>query len=433
MKMKNIMKTAVLTGLFLCGFASKADSVTINGVSVDYGSASADWVDGELVLTYESSSSLAISDGAVRADILAVGGGGGGGGGYSSNYGGSGGGGGKVTEAERLILDGGELTVIVGTGGSGGASEKTGSKGGDSSVAGSGIESVTAQGGAAGAAGKKGNPSAGTGASGTGTTGVKSEVTGKTYGAGGAAGDANAPGSTAANTGNGGKGGKKDSSSSKRTGGAGGSGVVVVRLKEAYASVAVTLKDLVLCAQEEVAVFTDASADAEVEVAYGAVHSVRFADEGVAQVARTTDGRLQIVGAGAGTTTAEIVILDSVAKTMTTYSMNVTVNPSIAQQDLTIQRGETVAAFSPRESGNATTFDFADVKDVKFSLAEVAERIETPDGKVGIFGKLAGTTEVMIVTAGRSYKFQVTVAKLLSGLYRAGAYEVAVTNASDAF
>ena len=310
------------------GLYAYAGLTKFGDVTVDYGSASTNWVGGELVLTYTTSSSLEISNGVVNADILVVGGGGGGGGGYSSNYGGSGGGGGKV-EASELSVFCGELEISVGVGGNGGASGKAGAKGVESSVSGDGFKEVVAAGGAAGAAGKNGKPSAGVGASGSGMTGVMSGITGYTYGVGGAAGDANAPGSPAANTGNGGKGGMKNSTANKCTGGDGGSGVVVVRLTDAYKNTSVTLRDLTLGVGEEIVDFAEQTTGAAVDIIYSEVVSTSFNPEDVARGERTKEGRFALVGLSSGETTVTIVVRDEQEKTQTTYTTKAVVTPSI--------------------------------------------------------------------------------------------------------
>ena len=159
------MMTSVLS--LAVAFSAQAGTTTFKGVvSVDYGNASASWVNGELVLQYKTvgTSSLTISDGAVMADVLVVGGGGGGGGSYynsksSSNrrYG-TGGGGGSVLEKAELGIAAQKLTITVGDGGAGGAlatdqsgtSASQGKAGGVSSVAGSLFGEIRAYGGGGG-------------------------------------------------------------------------------------------------------------------------------------------------------------------------------------------------------------------------------------------------------------------------------------------
>ena len=182
MKMKRIL-TALLAGPLMWAFAAQAGTTTFQGVSVDYGSASTNWVDGDLVLTYNSSSSLAISDGVVKADILAVGGGGAGGTGKNSTSSaryGNGGDGGEVKEETRMI-QAGTLTINVGVGGTvTTSSNANGGKGSDTTIesAGSLFAAITAKGGAGGA----GNNSSSTAKAGSPTQGVTSEIDGKTYG-----------------------------------------------------------------------------------------------------------------------------------------------------------------------------------------------------------------------------------------------------------
>ena len=113
MKITRLVTALLMAVSLVWAFAAQAGETTFKGVSVDYGSASTNWVDGDLVLTYNSSSSLAISDGVVKADILAVGGGGAGGSGKSSTTSakyGNGGNGGEVKEETRMI-QAGTLTI----------------------------------------------------------------------------------------------------------------------------------------------------------------------------------------------------------------------------------------------------------------------------------------------------------------------------------
>lgn len=441
--MKPRVTWAVLLLTFAWTFTAQAIVTTFQGVTVDYGNAGTNWVGGELVLTYASTSvngtlSLGCS---VVADILVVGGGGGGGGGYSSSgssYYGNGGTGGAVVEKKDQLILAGSLTMKVGGGGAGSSNADAKNYGGDgkaSSISGAGLDQpITADGGAGGQCRQSNSAKkSGTGASGSGSAGKVSEITGNTYGVGGKAGDGTTAGNETDNTGNGGKGGRNSSNSTNRKGGNGGSGIVVVRLKEAYSVTDVELADLSLAQGETVSSFADASTGASVEIRFGQVGSVSFSVDNVARAERTKDGTFVIVGVQPGTTQATIPVMNTEEKAFTTYTVGITVSAPVELQDVSLQRGETVAAFNLQGSGDATTFDSVDVKDVKFTPAEIAERVETPDGKVGIVGKLARTTAVTIVTAGQSYKFRVTVAKLLSGLYRAGAYEVAVTNASDVF
>ena len=113
---------ALLSLAFALVFAAQAGTTTFQGVTVDYGSASTNWVNGELVLKYPSLSSLAISGGTVLADILVVGGGGGGGRSNSnSSYYGSGDGGSVLAIANQTLL-GGSYEIAVGSGGSGATS-----------------------------------------------------------------------------------------------------------------------------------------------------------------------------------------------------------------------------------------------------------------------------------------------------------------------
>lgn len=419
------------------GLFAYADSTKFGVVTVDYGSATTNWVNGELVLTYKSSSSLAILGGAVKADILVVGGGGGGGGGYSSSYAGCGGDGGQVKEANREIC--GEVVISVGAGGGGGTSRVDGTMGGESSIDGYGIEQhITALGGAAGIAGQdRTGASAGTGASGKDTTGVASTITGKTqtYGVGGAQGTASAPSAGSANTGNGGGGGRASSTTANRKGGAGGSGVVIVRLTAVTAvydvTADVTLKDMTLGVDEEISAFAEKSTGAAVDIIHGEVIAANFEPENVARGERTKEGLFALVGVHLGETTATIVIRNEQEKSQTTYQAKVKVTPSIFLKNLSIQRGETADSLVPEGSDKPIDLDYDSVKALKSSIPAVADFVKLPNGKIGVVGKVTGTVDMTIVTEGQSYQFKVTVEKLLSGLYKAGAYDVVVSNASD--
>ena len=244
---KNMFKAFALSGLLGWAFAAEADTTTFQGVSVDYGNASASRLGDELVLTYSVSGTLKISNGVVDARILAVGGGGGGGGGYykKENNGtietcpGGGGDGGQVVEVAHVVY--GSLSVVVGSGGGGGSSATDGATGGDSSVKGIGFQDIVAHGGYWGERGAKSFTAiAGSGASGDGASGVKSSITGTemTYGAGGGIGSGMSnPSAAGANSGNGGKGGGTSSKESNRKGAAGGSGIVVVRIAKGVPNV----------------------------------------------------------------------------------------------------------------------------------------------------------------------------------------------------
>ena len=56
MKISHVLATVVRVGLFTWAFAARAGTTTFQGVSVDYGTANANWVNGDLVLTYTSTS-----------------------------------------------------------------------------------------------------------------------------------------------------------------------------------------------------------------------------------------------------------------------------------------------------------------------------------------------------------------------------------------
>ena len=212
------------------------------------------------------------STGSANLTVLAVAGGGGGGGGGTA-VGGGGGGAGGVVQSTAPVSTTGAITVAIGAGGTGGAFNTSGTAGGNSSLTGSLLTTITAVGGGrggsgpnAGSGGSSGGWSGGGtdaaatptsgqghyGAAGTGTYGVNnctggggggagsaastgsstggaglaSSISGSsvTYAAGGQGGSSGtAVGATqAANTGNGGGGG------SSTTGGGGGSGIVVI-------------------------------------------------------------------------------------------------------------------------------------------------------------------------------------------------------------
>ena len=245
MKITRLVTALLLAGPLAWAFAAQADTTTFRGVSVDYGDASASWVDGELVLTYGGDGQLTLG-GTVRADILAVGGGGAGGTGKSSTTNaryGNGGNGGEVVETPQVILSS-ALTIKIGGGGTGSTtSNAKGGDGNDTTVesADGSFVAITAKGGAGGA----GNNTSTQAKAGSPTQGVTSEIDGKTYGKGGAkftnataqAGDPN--------TGNGGQGGRAGvpsvSARADRTrGGSRGGRIVRGRLR---GDVAVGLED----------------------------------------------------------------------------------------------------------------------------------------------------------------------------------------------
>lgn len=321
MKLKKTLTALLMAVSLIWVSVVQAAMTTFKGVSVDYGSASTNWVGGELVLTYKNvgSDSLKISDGAVNADILVVGGGGAGGTGRSSTTGakyGNGGDGGEVIEKTCLIPVG-ALTINVGGGGTvTTASNANGGAGNDTTIesTGSSFAAITAKGGAGG----KGNNASTSATAGSPTQGVTSEIDGKTYGKGGAKYDSNTTAANGdSNTGNGGQGGRANSNANARKGGDGGSGVVVVRLKEAYA----VLEDLGLRIGGTVSEFRDAS-DQPISFAYSDV-TCRSSADLVASVVETADGKVGVVGHMAGQTQITIVAGSK------TYLLVVTVNPLI--------------------------------------------------------------------------------------------------------
>ena len=413
----------------LCAWNARADSVVWQGVTVDYGNADISQVDDELILQYKTvgTSSLAILDGVVKARLLVVGGGGSGSSGGSASSSikiGYGGKGGEVVTDDALELLSGDYAISVGKGGvsvnSSSSSRKNGSSGDKSSFSGSGIVVEAAGGGGGGT----------TAATGTGTS---SSILGKDstetviFGKDGATKSSSGKGTAGeSNTGNGGQGGYNRAAS-----GAGGSGIVIVRLTAAYAKVEVPLKDLTLGTDEEVAEFAERSTGVAADIFFGEVMSASFAPEGVARGVRTKDGRFAIVGLSAGETTVAISLMDEVKEKITTYTAKVTVTSPILLKDLLIQRGETTASLVFKDADAPVDFDYDEVKALRPSVPEIADFVKLPNGKIGVIGKVAGVTEMSILTEGQSYRFAVTVEKLLSGLYKAGACEVAVTNASE--
>ena len=441
MKLKRILTALLLAGPFAWVFAAQAGTTTFQGVPVDYGNASANWVDGELVLQYKTvgTSSLTISNGAVVADVLVVGGGGGGGGSYynksSSNrrYG-TGGGGGSVLEKAELGIAAQKLTITVGAGGAGGAratgqsgtSASQGKAGGDSSVAGSLFGEVRAYGGAGGSYGNTSSVAGG----GVGRT---SAIVSGTFGKGGATAGGSAATAGGGNTGTGGQAGSGSSSTQTNQKGAdGGSGIVVVRLTGVCTTVDdVSLADVSLGQLEEVSDFTVAPSGSSVGFRHDEVLGVTFSVAGVAKASRTRAGAFVIVGLQPGETRAEIVTWNAAAKTITTFAAKVTVNPSVRLADVTLWRGGTSTSFTLKDSGAPIDFAPADVKELKSSRPQVAEPVRTADGKVGVTGRVPGSAEVTIIRDGQSYVCTVKVESLVTGSFRIGAYEVAVTNASE--
>jgi len=216
-------------------FDYKGCTVTVTGATTNY-------VDGELVLTFENSGSLKLSQDMV-ADVLVVGGGGGGGGAYyggsSSKYNGNGGNGGEVKYCQGRTLPASVLlTAAVGTAGEGGAyAEKStaanaGKDGGDSSLSGESFETIFANKGTKGAGGTSGSNNK-DGSAGAGAATLDISGSNVSYGAAGkqAPSDGTATDVTLAN-GQGGQGGRASSTKENRKGGEAGSGLVVVRLKE---------------------------------------------------------------------------------------------------------------------------------------------------------------------------------------------------------
>ena len=438
MKLKRILAALLLS--FTWVFAAQAGTTTFQGVTVDYGSASISTAaNGDLILQYKTvgTDSLKISGGAVKADILVVGGGGGGGSYYNSKsdsrrYG-TGGGGGSVLEKMALGIAAQKLTITVGAGGAGGAratdqsgtSASQGKAGGDSSVVGSLFGVIRAYGGAGGS---YGNTSSVVG----GGVGRTSAIVSGTFGKGGATAGGSAAKAGGGNTGTGGQAGSGSSSTQdNQKGAAGGSGIVIVRLTGVCTTADVALADVSLGQLEEVSDFTVASSGSSVGFRHDEVLGVTFSDAGVANASRTRSGAFVIVGLQPGETRAEIVTWNAAAKTITTFAAKVTVNPSVRLADMTLWRGETSTAFILKDSGEPIGFTAADVKDLKSSRPQVAEPVRTADGKVGVTGRVPGSAEVTIIRDCQSYVCTVKVESLVTGSFRIGAYEVAVTNASE--
>ena len=163
-------------------------------------------------------------------------GGGGGGGGYRSSISGESSGGGASSESALSLSANTTYTITVGAGGPG-ASSGNGTKGGDSSISGSGITTITSEGGGYGGTGGTGgsgggmDASSGTGAAGTANQGYAggggAVFGGINYYNGGGGGVAGCVGQTATsdypNNGHGGV-GKKSSASGSPVWYAGGGG-----------------------------------------------------------------------------------------------------------------------------------------------------------------------------------------------------------------
>ena len=204
MKIRRVPTALLMAVSLMWVFAAQAGTTPFKGVSVDYGNASTNWVNGDLVLAYTSAESDTLSlGGCVQARILLVGGGGSGSsGGGSKQTTGYAGAGGTVVEKSYVLLAG-ECTINVGAGGAsvkGGSSSRTSGKaGGKTTFSVVASEDVNLEAGG-GAGGGSSDPS---------STAVKSDITGT---------------STAYGQ-NGGKG-----ADSKASSGAGGAGTVIVRL-----------------------------------------------------------------------------------------------------------------------------------------------------------------------------------------------------------
>ena len=207
--MNGILKALLTAGALAGACSASAGETAFKGVSVDYGNASTNWVDGELVLTYTNAviDSL-ILGGAVKADVLAVGGGGAGGTGAStssttSGNKGNGGDGGVVVET-TCLLPAGTLEIVVGAGGTvTTTANANGTAGGDTTIESTedSVAAIKARGGAGGA----GNVSMSLAKAGSPEQGVTSAIDGKTYGKGGAKYSGLTAKSGAPNTGNGGR------------------------------------------------------------------------------------------------------------------------------------------------------------------------------------------------------------------------------------
>lgn len=119
--------------------------------------------------TFTSSGTFTLPSGVTQVSILAVGGGGGGGaGGFGASQsagGGGGGGGGAIVWSPNLSVSG-NLTIAIGTGGTGGPTAGYGSKGTSSTVAQGSTILVTALGGGGGSSGTQGNSVGGNGGNG---------------------------------------------------------------------------------------------------------------------------------------------------------------------------------------------------------------------------------------------------------------------------
>ena len=81
-------------------------------------------------------------------------------------------------------------------------------------------------------------------------------------------------------------------------------------------------------------------------------------------------------------------------------------------------------------SDQPMSFVFSEVT-CKSSADRVVAAVETADGKLGLQGLYPGRARVTIVKGEKTYLVNVAVVQLVTGSFRIGAYEVAVTNASE--
>ena len=237
-------------------------SLTTNreGVTITYVDATQGWVATSAV----NSGDQAIGPVLTTVDFLAIGGGGGGSGdagaggsgagGYRNSYSTENSGGGGSSETSLSLASGTQYTVTIGAGGTASGSDSgLGGQGGDTSISGSGLTTLTSVGGGVGGSGGGGNDAGtsggcgggadnGTGASGTANQGFKggNSPGGDSSGGGGGVGavGVSSPGSNVAGAGGaglsssitasavtrGGGGGAATYNGSQASGGSGGGG-----------------------------------------------------------------------------------------------------------------------------------------------------------------------------------------------------------------
>lgn len=197
--------------------------------------AEGQYVDRQFTLTssYTYTGDFLVVGGGGGAGYITYYGGGGGGGGVRTSYG-STSGGGSSAESDITFNGGTTYTITVGAGGSAGGGSTAGTNGGDSSISGSGLTTITALGGGRGGyhngpydatTGGSGGGGSGDGGSGTAVNGASGTAN---QGYAGGNGDYTGGGNGLAGGGGGGAGGAGTSTSTgSGAGGAGGPGLQV--------------------------------------------------------------------------------------------------------------------------------------------------------------------------------------------------------------